>query len=59
MENIFNEHQIPRYYFFNIEKYVKLDLWYYIYNNLHHHENYRLRWDLQNALTINANGEYI
>jgi hypothetical protein len=60
MENIFKKITIPR-YFFNIYlnlKLIKPDLHNYIFDNLLK-ENNILRWDLQNALTNNANGKYI
>ena len=57
MVNIFNEDGIPTYFFDSIS--ITTDLLNYLYDNLEN-ENYNLfRWDLRNALTINANGEYI
>jgi hypothetical protein len=64
MENIFINLTIPMYYFnfnmsFNISDDLFYDLYSYLYVNLEH-ENYQtLRWDLNNALKTNANGEYI
>jgi hypothetical protein len=58
MKNIFNELTIPRYYFFNFSINITHSLYDYLYNNLQK-ENNILRWDLQNALTNNANEEYI
>jgi hypothetical protein len=57
MENKFNNHTIPSDYI-NYSINIAHDLFNYICNNLHD-ENNKLRWDLRNALTINANGEYI
>jgi hypothetical protein len=54
-KNIFNELTIPRYYFFNFSINITHSLYDYLYNNLQK-ENNILRWDLQNALTNNANG---
>jgi hypothetical protein len=54
MVNIFINLIIPT-YFFNLSLNITHDLYYYLYNNLQK-ENNILRWDLQNALTINANG---
>jgi hypothetical protein len=57
MKNIFNEIRIPIYFFYSIS--ITTDLLNYLYDNLEN-ENYNLfRWDLRNALTINANEEYI
>ena len=53
----FNELPIPKYYFNN--KLLTTDLFYYFLDNLDN-ENYdTLRLDLENALTNNANEEYI
>jgi spore coat protein CotH len=61
MENIINK-LITSSHFFDVYlnlKDIKPDLLMYLYNNLEN-ENYNiLRWDLQIALKINANGEYI
>jgi hypothetical protein len=53
MENIFENNIIPRYYFSNLEKYLKLDLFDYLYDNLYIEDT--LTWDLRHALTTNAN----
>jgi hypothetical protein len=57
MENLFNEQQIPDFYF-NQYFHLTLDLLYqldpFLYNNL----TLDL-WDLKLALKINANEEYI
>jgi hypothetical protein len=61
MENIFDVHKkiIHTYFFDFFPNPIKSDLYDYLYNNLDI-ENYNtLRLDLKNALTINANGEYI
>ena len=60
MENIFNNLIIPNYYYFN-NKLLNItnDLYSYLYDNLNNENIDILRWDLQNTLTINANGEYI
>jgi hypothetical protein len=56
-DKIFNELPIPKYYFNN--KLLTTDLFYYFLDNLDN-ENYdTLRLDLENALTNNANEEYI
>ena len=59
MENIFTELNL-HYEYFNHKSLnnLKLDLWFYLFDNLQK-ENNILRWDLQIALKINANGEYI
>ena len=58
MDNVFKKLIIPRYYFSNLEKYLKLDLYNYLLNNLD--EEIRiLVWNLGNTLTINANGKHI
>jgi hypothetical protein len=57
MVNIFEKITIPTYFFDSIS--ITTDLLNYLYDNLEN-ENYNLfRWDLRNALTINANGKYI
>jgi hypothetical protein len=59
MENLFNELTIPMYFFNeNLLNYITHDLLIYICNNLHG-ENNLLKQDLEEALTINANEEYI
>jgi hypothetical protein len=58
MVNIFNELTIPRYYFSKIYD-VSVDLLNYLYNNLKKENFNTLTWNLQDALTTNANGEYI
>jgi hypothetical protein len=58
MKNIFNELTIPRYYFSKIYD-VSVDLLNYLYNNLKKENFNTLTWNLQDALTTNANGEYI
>jgi hypothetical protein len=55
MVNIFINLIIPT-YFFNLSLNITHDLWCYLYDNLY---DETLRWNLRNALTINANGEYI
>jgi hypothetical protein len=58
MVNIFNDLTIPK-QFFNLSLNITHDLHNYIFDNLKN-ENYNiLSGDLNNALTINANGEYI
>jgi hypothetical protein len=59
MENIFNKITIPNNYFNSFyPNILDDDILNYLDDNLHD-ENNKLRWDLRNALTINANGEYI
>jgi len=58
MVNIFNELTIPIYYFSKIYD-VSVDLLNYLYNNLKKENFNTLTWNLQDALTTNANGEYI
>jgi hypothetical protein len=56
MENIFKKHVTQNYSFnSNLEN----DIWAYLYDNLQNENYVILRIDLLNALTINANGEYI
>jgi hypothetical protein len=55
MVNIFINLIIPT-YFFNLSLNITHDLWCYLYDNLY---DETLRWNLRNALTINANGKYI
>jgi hypothetical protein len=61
MNNIFNENIIPTStYFFNSSySLISNDLWYYLTDNLFVENNNTFRWNLRNALTINANGEII
>jgi hypothetical protein len=56
MVNIFNEHGIPTYFFKRCD--MAVDLRNYIFDNLQKENNISTR-DLEIALTINANGEYI
>jgi hypothetical protein len=58
VENIFNNLTIQKYYFFNLWKSVKLDLFIYLYSNLYNVNNNFLQ-DLKTELRINANGKYI
>jgi hypothetical protein len=58
MENIFYKIIIPTHYF-NFNKQILNDLFDYLYDNLHEENKNTLSWDLENALTTNANGEYI
>jgi hypothetical protein len=58
MENIFNKHGIPT-YFFNFSLYISDNLLFYLYDNLYHENIDTLTWDLQTELKINANGKYI
>jgi hypothetical protein len=59
MENIFFKYIITN-YFFNDMSFVMLDdLLKYLNENLKDENNIILTWDLDTALTINANGEYI
>jgi hypothetical protein len=62
MENIFKKEAIPSEYFYAYSYHygvLKSDLLIYIWNNLEN-ENYNiLTWDLNIALTTNANGKYI
>jgi hypothetical protein len=60
MVNIFNDLTIPNYLFDSFYLYIlDDDILNHLYNNLDK-ENYNiLIFDLRNALTINANGEYI
>ena len=57
MVNIFKKIRITNYFFDSIS--ISDDLFNYIFDNLKNENNNILRWDLRNALTINANGEYI
>jgi hypothetical protein len=56
MENKFIKLIISDYYFYPYNN-IKSDLENYIYLKIR--ENNIIRWDLKNALTTNANGEYI
>jgi hypothetical protein len=58
MVNIFNELIISIYYFSKIYD-VSVDLLNYLYNNLKKENFNTLTWNLQDALTTNANGKYI
>jgi hypothetical protein len=55
MENIFKKIRITNYFFDSIS--ISDDLFNYIFDNLYIEDT--LRWDLRNALTNNANEEYI
>jgi hypothetical protein len=57
MKNIFNEIRMTNYFFDSIS--ISDDLFNYIFDNLKNENNNILRWDLRNALTNNANEEYI
>ena len=58
MDNIFTEHEIPNSFLYKFSI-LKVDLLFYLNNNLQK-ENYQtFSWDLKTALKINANGEYI
>jgi hypothetical protein len=58
MENIFTEHEIPNSFLYKFSI-LKVDLLFYLNNNLYI-ENYQtFSWDLKTALKINVNGEYI
>jgi hypothetical protein len=58
MKNIFEKCKITNYFFDSIPINIKYDLYYYLFDNLDK-ENYFIRLDLETALKINANGEYI
>jgi hypothetical protein len=58
VENIFNNLTIQKYYFFNLWKSVKLDLFIYLNSNLYNVNNNFLQ-DLKTELRINANGKYV
>ena len=58
MENIFIEITTQN-YFFDQKLNIKTNVLNYLFNNLDIENNNTLSWDLTNALTINANGEYI
>jgi hypothetical protein len=61
MVNIFEKIRITNYFFdiyLNL-KLIKPDLHNYLFDNLKNENNNILRWDLQTALKINANEEYI
>jgi hypothetical protein len=55
MVNIFEKLITTSDYFSNLEKYLKLDLYYYLNDNLKRENNIILTWELDTALTINAN----
>jgi hypothetical protein len=57
MENIF-EKLITKQYF-DVFSNLKNDLLFYLFDKLKIENNNILRWDLRNALTNNANEEYI
>jgi hypothetical protein len=57
MDNIFNKITIPNYSFFNFSINITHSLFDYLYDNLYIEDT--LTWNLRNALTTNANGEYI
>jgi hypothetical protein len=57
MVNIFNKIKIPNYSFFNFSINITLILFDFLYDNLYIEDT--LTWNLRNALTTNANGEYI
>jgi hypothetical protein len=59
MDKIFNELPIPKYYFANFSINIKYDLFDYLDDNLDKENIETFRWDLENGLTNNANGEYI
>jgi hypothetical protein len=58
MENIFNKHGIPT-YFFNFSLYISDNLLFYLYDNLYHENIDTLTRGLKTELKINANGKYI
>jgi hypothetical protein len=58
MKNKFNELTIPSDYFNSFYHHITHDLLFYLFDNLQK-ENYNLLRDLEEALTTNANGEYI
>jgi hypothetical protein len=59
MKNILNNIEISRYYFnFNLFNDISDELYIYLDDKLKN-ENYTSIWNLKNALTTNANGEYI
>jgi hypothetical protein len=57
MKNTFKKIRITNYFFDSIS--ISDDLFNYIFDNLKNENNNIFRWDLKNALTTNANGEYI
>jgi hypothetical protein len=59
MENIFFKYIIPIYFFNDMSFVMSDDLLKYIIDNLKDENNIILTWELDTALTINANGEYI
>ena len=59
MVNIFNNLTIPNNYFFNFSLNITHDLHSYLDDNLEDENNIILTWDLDTALTINVNEEYI
>jgi hypothetical protein len=58
MVNIFINLIIPSDYFNSFYHHITHDLLFYLFDNLQK-ENYNLLRDLEEALTTNANGEYI
>jgi hypothetical protein len=59
MENIFFKYIITNYFFNDMSFVMSDDLLKYLNENLKDENNIILTWDLDTALTINANGEYI
>ena len=59
MENIFFKYIIPIYFFNDMSFVMSDDLLKYLNENLKDENNIILTWDLDTALTNNANGEYI
>jgi hypothetical protein len=62
MENIFKKEAIPSDYFYAYSYHygvLKSDLLNYLNDNLHDENIHILTWDLDIALTTNANGKYI
>jgi hypothetical protein len=55
MVNIFEKLITTSDYFSNLEKYLKLDLYYYLNNNLYIENYVTFYRDLETALKINAN----
>jgi hypothetical protein len=58
MVKIFKKITIPSDYFNSFYHHITHDLLFYLFDNLQN-ENYNLLRDLEEALTTNANGEYI
>jgi hypothetical protein len=59
MENIFNEHGIPTYFFNSFYHHIKPDLLNYLYDNLYNENIDTLTWDLDTAITNEANEKNI